>query len=376
VSFAQQPTATIRTLSRDVLVSGQAAAVGTILQAGDTIQTQVGASVVLELSDGSEIHLGENTQINIADLSQTATGARVSSIKLLAGRLRALLSPGHQQEGSSFTIETPNAQVGVKFSEPDIEVSYNVEKAETVGIAHTIELIATNLLTGETKLVSVGSSVIIIGMMMKVIAGTTAAAIAAGTETAAAGTATGIGKGTMIAIGAGAAAAAGGIAAAAASAGDGGDSETAESIGDLSGIWDFNGSCVAQGCTEDTPCTCPNPPCRFDCGCGIDACDCCAAGATFRVSQAGNTLSGVEIRCFSCYHTLNGVVEGKSVLFTTNSFGIFPAGSSRHISTFEGMLNGNTLQGTFSGSVPWDTPDGRTETATWTGTFTVTIEKE
>ncbi len=105
-SFAQQPTATISALSGDVLVSGQAATVGTALRTGDTIQTQAGASAVVALSDGSEIQLGEKTQINIDDLSQTGTGARASSIKVLAGWLRALLSPGHQQEGSSFIIET------------------------------------------------------------------------------------------------------------------------------------------------------------------------------------------------------------------------------------------------------------------------------
>ena len=113
VSLAQQPTATIKTLSGTVIVSGQAAKVGAVLSAGDTIQTQAGASVVLTLSDGSELRLGENTEINVADLTQTATGARVSSIKLLAGWLRAKLSAEHQRQGSAFTVETPNAQIGV-----------------------------------------------------------------------------------------------------------------------------------------------------------------------------------------------------------------------------------------------------------------------
>jgi len=62
ISMAQQPTATISALSGEVLVSGQSATVGTALRTGDTIQTQAGASAVLELSDGSKIQLGENTQ--------------------------------------------------------------------------------------------------------------------------------------------------------------------------------------------------------------------------------------------------------------------------------------------------------------------------
>jgi len=215
-SFAQQPTATISALSGEVLVSGQSATAGTALRAGDTIQTQAGASAVLELSDGSEIQLGEKTQINIDDLSQTATGARVSSIKLLAGWLRAFLSSEHQQEGSSFTIETPNAQLGVKFSQPDVEVSYDPAKQETIGIARTVELLAKNLLTGETKLVPVGSTVIITAVGIKVIAGIVGVIGSSSVGTTGTGSVstgpTGMGTGTKVAIGAGAAAAAGGIA--------------------------------------------------------------------------------------------------------------------------------------------------------------------
>ena len=130
VSMAQQPTATISTLSGTVLVNGQEGGKGAVLTAGDVIETQAGATVVLELSDGSLLELGEHTKVDLADLAQTATGARVSLIKLLWGRLRAKLSPGHQQAGSSFEIETPNALVGVTFSEPDVEVSYNPDTVE------------------------------------------------------------------------------------------------------------------------------------------------------------------------------------------------------------------------------------------------------
>jgi hypothetical protein len=220
VGFAQQPTATIKSLSGAVLVSGQAAQVGAVLTTGDSIQTQAGASVVLELSDGSDIHLGEQTQLSMAALAQTGGGARVSKLSLLRGWLRAFLSPDHQQEGSAFTVETPNAQVGVKFSQPDVEVRYDPEKQETIGIAHAVELIAINLLTNEKIVVPVGSSVIITGLMLKVITGTTAAAIAAETETAITETSTGMGAGTKVAIGAGALAAAGGVTAVVASSGD------------------------------------------------------------------------------------------------------------------------------------------------------------
>ncbi len=225
VSLAQQPTATIKTASGTVLVSGQAATVGTVLQAGDTIQTQAGASAVLELSDGSEIRIGENTQMTMTDLTQTATGARISTLNLVAGRVRAFLSPDHQQAGSAFTIETPNARIDATFSEPDIEVSYNPESVETVGIAHTVKLMAKNLATDEEILVPVGSSVIITGATIKVAAGIIGTV--GSTETGSSGASTtgggGMGWATITAIGLGTAAAVGGgIALAADSSGNGG----------------------------------------------------------------------------------------------------------------------------------------------------------
>jgi len=383
VSFAQQPTATIRELSGNVLVSGQAATVGTALRAGDTIQTQAGASAVLKLSDGSEIQLGEKTQINIDDLSQTATGARVSSIKLLAGWLRAFLSSEHQQEGSSFTIETPNAQLGVKFSEPDVEVSYNPEKAETVGIAHTVKLMAKNLLTDEEVLVPVGSTVIIVGTTVKIVAGILAIAGATEAGTAGAGAtsagtssteSSGMGTGTKGALGVGAAAAAGGVAALVVSSGDGGESETAESTGDLSGWWSFTGSCVGQGCTEDVMCAgAPLPP---DLCCGINFCNppCTKVAHGYQVTQTGNVLSGVS-EVDGTIFLLNGVINGNSVSLTTDPSVNIPITQDAGISNYTGTLEGNTIRGNLSGSGVARLTDGSLIPITWSGTFTVTIQK-
>ena len=231
-SLAQQPTAAIREVTGTVLVNGQTPKTGAVLHAGDILETRAGAQVVLMLSEGSELRLGQNTRIDLAVLAQRPqTGARTSYLKLAYGWIRGILAPGHQTAGSSFEIETPNAIVGVKFSQPDMEVSYDPAKQETIGIAHTVELIALNLLTNEKIVVPVGSSVIIVGLLMKVIVGTSAAAIAAATGTAAAsaaavaGTAAAVGSvsaATIVAVGVGTAAVVGGVVAAEASS-DGGD---------------------------------------------------------------------------------------------------------------------------------------------------------
>ncbi|MCP4395686.1 MAG: FecR domain-containing protein [bacterium] len=152
-SQAQQPTATVRALSgRVLLVIPQQEPVrvneGDILQPGDVIELKPGASATLALSDGSEIQLGENTKLDIAVLTESPQGARQSGLKLFYGRLRAFLSGDHQKEGSSFEVETPNAQVGVKFSQPDVLVSYDPELETTFINAYTVGIKVKNLITG------------------------------------------------------------------------------------------------------------------------------------------------------------------------------------------------------------------------------------
>lgn len=258
-SLAQQPTATINTLNGTALVNGQAANAGMILNAGDVIETQSGASVILELSDGSQLEVGENTRLDLAELSQTASGARVSRVKLVWGWLRARLSPGHQAGGSAFDIETPNALIGVKFSQPDVEVSYDLEKHETVGLARTMALSAKNLMTNEEIIVPVGSTVIITDTTIKIIAGLVslekadeaakaeaeaakAGADAAATGATGAGTAATIGgmsPKTLALVGLGVVAVGGGVAIVASDGGGNGGSD--------SGVNDpFTGTFVAQ----------------------------------------------------------------------------------------------------------------------------------
>lgn len=248
------PTATLTALNGIALVNGQTAEQGVVLIVEDVLETQVETTVELTFSDQSQVELDGATRLGIRELSQTETGARITSLNLLAGRIRANISPEHQQAGSAFTVETPNARIEATFSQPDIEVSYNQEKAETIGIAHTVKLMAKNLATNEEVLVPVGSTIIITSEATKVLVGiiTTSDAmkpeptpepepvpeLIATPELAptpepvskAAEATTGIGTGKMIAIGAGALAAVGGIIAIAggSSSGSNGGSESSD----------------------------------------------------------------------------------------------------------------------------------------------------
>lgn len=118
---AQVP-ATIQLVTGTVQVSIQGgaaspAAVGNILNAGDTLRTGPGSEAVIQLSDGSTLQLGENSSLDISTLAQNLqTGSRTSYFKLLFGKVRALISEEHKIPGSEFNVETPNAIAGVKFT--------------------------------------------------------------------------------------------------------------------------------------------------------------------------------------------------------------------------------------------------------------------
>jgi hypothetical protein len=368
VSLAQQPTATISALSGTVLVSGQTAKTGAVLHTGDTLQTQAGASAVLVLSDGSELQLGENTQVNLADLAQTATGARVSRVKMLWGRIRAKLSPGHQQAGSSFDIETPNALVGVKFSQPDVEVSYDPAKQETIGIAHTVELMVKNLLTGEIMHVPVGSTVIITAIGIKVIAGIVGAVSASSasttttsstaTGTASTGASTGLSAGTIVAIGAGVAAV-GGVAAVVASSGNDNGSNSGNSDGIREGIstWILDEEGTTSGCVNFAPGARNGPygPYR----------------RVLSVEKTGDNLIGSGV----CPNpdtpmSLEGTISGTNIQFRRYGPGCTPGYSIDW--NYVGSIRGHHITGTFSGGSA--SVDFNGSECSTSGTFTVTIQ--
>jgi hypothetical protein len=169
VESAVTPTAEVRDLSGDVLGTTPdqgtfPAEIGLLLQSGDTIETLLSSSATLALSEGSEIQLNESTKLDIEQLIQDqVTSARRSRVKLLAGQMQATLSAGHQKEGSAFTIETPNTLVGVKFSRPIVEVSYDPTSDTTIVDAHTVDVVVTNLKTLRELIVPSGSRVVVTG---------------------------------------------------------------------------------------------------------------------------------------------------------------------------------------------------------------------
>ena len=162
-SAAQQPTATISSLQEEVFLSFQGGTpisgiAGTVLRAGDSVRTYSGAAMLLSLSDGSKLDLGQNTNLTLSLMEKDPSRVRLD---LQWGRVRSILSPVYQTEGSSFSVQTPNALVDVKSSELDAEVLYDPEIQTTTVLAHEFDLRIINLLTGVELQIPRGHSGII-----------------------------------------------------------------------------------------------------------------------------------------------------------------------------------------------------------------------
>jgi hypothetical protein len=86
------------------------------LRAGDQVMTEAGASVDLLLEDGSELHLGEETQLAISELEfSMAEKTRISRFKLFWGALTAKAAKFAFKK-NVFEVETDTVVAGMKFS--------------------------------------------------------------------------------------------------------------------------------------------------------------------------------------------------------------------------------------------------------------------
>jgi hypothetical protein len=178
LSAAQQPTATIQALRGAAFVNNTARGSGAVLRTGDVLKTQAGARLVLEVSDGSRLEVEENTTIHIAELSQAASGAHKSHLKLLWGRVRVRLSQEYQKQEASFEVETPNALVELKFSSSEGEMMYGIFSDDaydetpvtaTTVYAYAVDVMLKNLLTGKARRIRPGSQGLVFGRRIEIM---------------------------------------------------------------------------------------------------------------------------------------------------------------------------------------------------------------
>jgi FecR-like protein len=95
------------------------AVVGMRLAEGDNVRAHAGASAVLDLPDGSEVFLAENSRIVVAKLEvDPQSQTRQALVHLVVGKLRAAVTKASitlvRARQSNFVISTPTAVAAVR----------------------------------------------------------------------------------------------------------------------------------------------------------------------------------------------------------------------------------------------------------------------
>lgn len=103
------------------------AAQGMPVELHDQLKTEVAAEVSLQMADNSVLTVNESSELSI-DESVVGAGVRTNtSVGLITGSVRSLVSAAARTAAPSFTVTTPNAIAGVRGT--DFVVRYDAGKA-------------------------------------------------------------------------------------------------------------------------------------------------------------------------------------------------------------------------------------------------------
>lgn len=104
------------------------ASIGQSLDMGDTLRTGADGRLSAVFQDESVLHVGTHTTLAL-DQTVFDTNSYRTLLRLLRGKVRALVADFYAQPGASFQIETPNSVTGVRGTE--FVVSYDEATATT-----------------------------------------------------------------------------------------------------------------------------------------------------------------------------------------------------------------------------------------------------
>ncbi len=114
------------------------------LNAGDVIKTHIGGRLVLGLTDGSQAVIGENTTVEIKDLSQSPR----TIFNVLRGKTRVKIEKVGGRP-NPYRVNTPTAVIAVRGTLFDVIV----KEKETQVFVHEGEVAVSNLLTPDQTII-------------------------------------------------------------------------------------------------------------------------------------------------------------------------------------------------------------------------------
>ena len=108
---------------------------------GDNVRAHAGASAVLDLPDGSQLFVAENSRIVVAKIEvDTQSQTRQALMHLVVGKLRAVVTKASitlvRARQSNFVISTPTAVAAVRGT--DLEVVFD-DQQQSMRVAVLVE---------------------------------------------------------------------------------------------------------------------------------------------------------------------------------------------------------------------------------------------
>lgn len=119
----------------------EATAAGAPVHVGDVLRTGEPGRMRVVFQDDSVLNLGDNTTVNVDEQTfQKSEGIFRSTMKLVRGRVRALVSEYYETPGASYELETTAAVAGVRGTEFVVTYDPADETMHVVGIEGRVEV--------------------------------------------------------------------------------------------------------------------------------------------------------------------------------------------------------------------------------------------
>jgi hypothetical protein len=111
------------------------ATIGAAVEQGDQLRTGSPGRMRVVFLDESVLIIGDNTELIVDQLVfDPEPGVFRSLMRILRGKVRAIVNDRYQQPGSSYEIESPNAIVGVRGTEFVLRFDPVADVSEVVGV--------------------------------------------------------------------------------------------------------------------------------------------------------------------------------------------------------------------------------------------------
>jgi hypothetical protein len=131
------------------------AALGSIVRVGDTVRTGPNGRVQLVLADESVVMVASNTQLAVDDqLLAPAANSYRTLLRLLEGKVRALVSEYYGGSGSSFEIQSHAGVAGARGTDFVAVYDDRRDVMEVVGVSGRIAVSSALAMVGSTVAVT------------------------------------------------------------------------------------------------------------------------------------------------------------------------------------------------------------------------------